>query len=189
LPIFLLFFAPSRLALAEDISVRVRPMGLLFGIPGGELQAEITPHFEAGPSFHYSAVNNNANGSDLQVSETGVRATGFFWGELDTSAWFVTASLYYYETHLTQEVPGLNLQQDPSVRFGSFGSTLTAGRQWMLNAISPAFGQHVNLRLGGGVGYKPGHTENVSSSTGSPYVLGVFQRFDPTLEFTIGVIL
>lgn len=183
---FLAFILPS-LATADGInlqySARVRPLALAYSILGAEFFATTESGYFFGPTFHHYSESNESRISAQSGNEWGIKFGRIFPTGTDHQGIFIMGNLNY----LSSDVNALytTTQQNFSNAIHLWYEALVVGYQF--NSL--LFGPNAwDLRLGAGVVYRPESFKSFIASNGDKVPVGIRQRLDPTLEFSVGYV-
>ena len=176
-------FAPEVTRADILYSVRVRPIALATEVPGAEFYLSTDSGYFIGGTFHYFSGQNDTKNTALTNTETGLRFGRVFPSGVENQGWFIMGNINYYRTNVSNfyTVTG----QDFSLDTGQMGEALFLGYQFRARLIGK---DHWDLRLGLGCNYKSEIVQNFVASNGTVIPVGIRERLDPTLEFTLGYV-
>lgn len=173
----------TELTVPSTFSLRARPLALFSQVYGAEAYYTTGGGFFIGPTYHYFLGNNADRLSAVRNYEFGIRFGKIFETHLRQQGWFVMGNVNLLNTTVVQ----YNANADSVFRnqFNQIGEALFGGYQWKASIL----GRHWDVRLGVGLAFKPESIKYFDDTAGNAVPIGVRQRFDPTLEFSMGYVL
>ena len=174
-------FAQSSTSDTSHFSLRLRPFGLAQGIYGMEAFFQHSSGWFIGPTAHFFSGDNSVKQTTLTNQEIGIKLGHLFYQEDHQRGFFVMGSVDFQNTTIgsyysvTKQTFTSQIQQ--------YSGSLFAGYQFKATLIGP---QHWDLRLGLGIVYKPEMISYFRAIDNIIFPIGVRERLDSTLEFTLG---
>ena len=162
-------------------SVRIRPLGLIDQIYGGEAYVMTRSGYFFGTTYNIFKGTNTDKNTYLSNSELGFRLGKVFWGHLKNSGFFIFANFLYEFTlvsnyyQVTDQTFAVNIKQP--------GEALYVGYQIRTKVFGP---DRWDVRLGLGIVNKDAVIKNFQADDQSRFQMGVRARRDPSLEFSLG---
>ncbi len=167
---------PAHPAPLRSVNFRVNPVGLLFGVWGGDVEFGLLKRLTLGPS---AAVLKGLTGAtDSTYYQFGAIATVYLASERFTDSVLVRMSGYYIPISIARQSAGTVFTGVlPTASFGVSG-----GYEWM-------FSNGININLAAGVAYyltSPRLETRAADGAAQTFTTGEVQGFQPTLEISVG---
>jgi len=165
----------------SHFSFRLRPFAFAQGIFGAEAFYQLPSGWFAGPTAHFFSGDNSVKATTLTNQEIGIKLGHLFYRDDHQRGFFILGSVDFENTtigsyySITKQTFNTQIQQ--------YSESLFVGYQFRAILIGP---KHWDLRLGLGAVYKPEVITYFKAIDGNIFPLGVRQRLDSSLEFTLG---
>ena len=164
-----------------DYSLRIRPIAILYGIPGVEAFATHSNGYFIGPTFHFFSEENDLNNSSLKGSVVGLKFGRVFPDGVPHQGWFIFGNINYLNARMSNFYS--TTQQTFSGSINLWYESLFVGYQFNSLIFGP---NEWDVRLGVGMVYRPDRYLTFKANNSDLVPVGIRERLDPSLEFTIG---